>query len=324
MPYYEHWTEAGAACTSGRSGTRPNAGRTGRAASRVRCLRAGRYPKHPRSRYNPQFNGDSLRSRLRSRRLRYAHLSDSEAFAEPKDSANTGWHNASFRGFADYMLTEEFGTGLAELRARTAVGRVALMCAEAVPWRCHRSLVADALTARGAQVEHITSVSRSNPPRPPFARVDGTHMTYPGEEARAARHSGAVPSRGDRACAAAPAGQPGRCCGSRGTALFAGAGEGGRSRARGGDEPRNTLEVDRSVFERIAPGLPNSVVKIAESGVRGATRPDQVRLRRCRRGAGRGGAGHPEEPARGGGRAGQRRQPAGHATAGPLTQGGVS
>src|SRR5690606_35665691 len=95
------------------------------------------------------------------------------------------FRNASFRGFADYMQTEGFEAGLAELR-RLAENPVAIMCAEAVPWRCHRSLVADALTVRGAEVEHITSLGRTSPHRlTPFARVEGTRVTYPGDEAKA-------------------------------------------------------------------------------------------------------------------------------------------
>jgi hypothetical protein len=91
-----------------------------------------------------------------------------------------GWHNASFRGFADYMLTCDFELGLEKLRVLSSKETVALMCAEAVPWRCHRSLVADALTARGAQVEHITGLSRSFPHQlTAFARVQGLRVTYP-------------------------------------------------------------------------------------------------------------------------------------------------
>ena len=138
----------------------------------------------PRSRHNPQFNEDALRRTLRSRRLRYAHLARLGGLRRPrKDSTNTGWRNASFRGFADHMLTEDFEAGLEALRALTIEGRVALLCAEAVPWRCHRSLVADALTARGAHVEHITTARRSTPHRmTPFARVEGTRVTYPGDD----------------------------------------------------------------------------------------------------------------------------------------------
>jgi 3-methyladenine DNA glycosylase/8-oxoguanine DNA glycosylase len=138
----------------------------------------------PRSRHNPQFNSDSLGSALGARGFRYAHLPRLGGLRRArKDSLNTGWRNASFRGFADYMATEDFEAGLRELRALTAEGTVALMCAEAVPWRCHRSLVADALTARGALVEHVTGASRATPHRlTAFAKVRGANVTYPGQE----------------------------------------------------------------------------------------------------------------------------------------------
>jgi uncharacterized protein (DUF488 family) len=138
----------------------------------------------PRSRKNPQFDRDALRSSLGSRRLRYVHVPELGGLRHArKDSPNAAWRNASFRGFADYMLTDEFEAGLAKLRALAEEGTVALMCAEAVPWRCHRSLVADALTARGARVEHITSTTRAMPHRlTPFARVDGTRVTSPGDD----------------------------------------------------------------------------------------------------------------------------------------------
>jgi uncharacterized protein (DUF488 family) len=136
----------------------------------------------PRSRHNPQFDGGSLLVALRPPALRYVHLARLGGLRRArKDSPNTGWRNASFRGFADYMLTEDFEAGLEELRALTGRDRVALMCAEAVPWRCHRSLVADALTARGARVEHILGSSSSTPHRlTPFARVESGRVTYPG------------------------------------------------------------------------------------------------------------------------------------------------
>jgi 3-methyladenine DNA glycosylase/8-oxoguanine DNA glycosylase len=138
----------------------------------------------PRSRHNPQFNSDSLPSALRKHGLRYAHLPRLGGLRRArKDSPNTGWRNASFRGFADYMLTEDFEAGLAELRALTTKGVVALMCAEAVPWRCHRSLVADALSARGARVEHISGTGRATPHSvTAFADVRGGRVTYAGED----------------------------------------------------------------------------------------------------------------------------------------------
>ncbi|EAR23112.1 DUF488 domain-containing protein [Nitrococcus mobilis] len=141
----------------------------------------------PRSRHNPQFNGDTLPSALRPRGIHYAHLPQLGGLRRThKDSPNTAWRNKSFRGFADYMLTADFVTGLAELHALLAQGTVALMCAEAVPWRCHRSLVADALTARGAQIEHIIGGSRSTPHRlTSFAKVRGARVTYPGKNTAA-------------------------------------------------------------------------------------------------------------------------------------------
>ncbi len=137
----------------------------------------------PRSRHNPQFDGDSLRTALGARSVRYVHLPRLGGLRRArKDSLNTGWRNPGFRGFADYMGSEDFERGLDELRSLTARGRVALMCAEAVPWRCHRSLVADVLTARGAHVEHIIGSSRPSPHRlTRFAKVDGAHVAYPGE-----------------------------------------------------------------------------------------------------------------------------------------------
>ncbi len=97
-----------------------------------------------------------------------------------KESPNTGWHNSSFRGFADYMLTEEFKKSLEELINLAKSEQIALMCAEAVPWRCHRSLIADALLVRGISVEHIMSQKRSSSHSlTPFAKINGMMITYP-------------------------------------------------------------------------------------------------------------------------------------------------
>lgn len=135
----------------------------------------------PRSRRNPQFNAESLPATLGARGVRYVHLPRLGGLRRPRgDSPNAAWRNEGFRGFADYMLTGEFEAGLAELRSLAATGTVALMCAEAVPWRCHRSLLADALTARGAHVEHLTGVGRSSPHRlTAFAKVEGARVSYP-------------------------------------------------------------------------------------------------------------------------------------------------
>ncbi|CAN5632087.1 DUF488 domain-containing protein [soil metagenome] len=137
----------------------------------------------PRSRHNPQFNGDVLRSKLRARRIRYVHLAELGGLRRArKDSPNAAWRNASFRGYADYMQTDDFEVGLAKLHALAEGREVALMCAEAVPWRCHRSLVADALMARGADVEELASETRATPHRmTPFALVKNHRVTYPAE-----------------------------------------------------------------------------------------------------------------------------------------------
>ncbi len=138
----------------------------------------------PKSRHNPQFNGDALRTTLRSRRIRYVHLAELGGLRHArKDSPNGAWRNVSFRGYADYMLTTEFEAGLAKLHALAEGRSVALMCAEAVPWRCHRSLVADALIARGAHVDEIASARRATPHRmTPFAVVKDRRVTYPPDE----------------------------------------------------------------------------------------------------------------------------------------------
>jgi len=141
----------------------------------------------PRSRHNPQFNRDTLGPAMRKSGVAYVHLKKLGGLRHAKqDSVNLGWHNAGFRGFADYMETPEFAAGLARAINLAEAKPSALMCAEAVPWRCHRSLVADALVVRGIQILDIVSAS---PPRPhkltPFARVRGVHITYPTDKPRA-------------------------------------------------------------------------------------------------------------------------------------------
>jgi uncharacterized protein (DUF488 family) len=136
----------------------------------------------PKSRRNPQFNSDELAESLATRGIRYAHLPALGGLRHPRhDSINTAWRNDSFRGYADYMQTPEFDRGVSDLIA-LADGRVtAIMCAESVPWRCHRSLVADALMARGVAVDHImTKTSRKTHSYTPFAQIDGERVTYPG------------------------------------------------------------------------------------------------------------------------------------------------
>ncbi|BDG10568.1 DUF488 domain-containing protein [Anaeromyxobacter paludicola] len=136
----------------------------------------------PRSRANPQFEGPALAAGLAEAGIGYVHLSRLGGLRHArKDSPNGAWRNASFRGYADYMLTPGFEEGLTELRALAAEGPVALLCAEAVPWRCHRSLIADALFARGVVVQHIVGRGRTRPHRlTPFARLEGRRVLYPG------------------------------------------------------------------------------------------------------------------------------------------------
>jgi uncharacterized protein (DUF488 family) len=139
----------------------------------------------PRSRHNPQFNRESLARRLRAARIGYVHLKKPGGLRRAKaDSANLGWHNASFRGCADYMQTEDFLAGLGRLEKLATEKPTAIMCAEAVPWRCHRSLIADALVVRDFRVEDILSVARASGHEiTPFARVQGLRITYPTDKA---------------------------------------------------------------------------------------------------------------------------------------------
>jgi uncharacterized protein (DUF488 family) len=139
----------------------------------------------PRSRANPQYEGPALARALEAAGIRYVHLPRLGGLRRPRPgSANGAWRNASFRGYADYMETPEFEAGLRELRDLAAAGPVALLCAEAVPWRCHRSLVADALLARGVVVQHVTGPGHARPHKlTPFALVVGRRVTYPPPEA---------------------------------------------------------------------------------------------------------------------------------------------
>jgi uncharacterized protein (DUF488 family) len=138
----------------------------------------------PRSRHNPQFNRGQLSPALHRVRIHYRHMPGLGGLRRARrDSPNTGWRNASFRGYADYMQTPEFEESLEDCLALAKQERVVLMCAEAVPWRCHRSLIADALLARGIQTSEITSRVRTRPHSlTPFARAEGTHVTYPPQE----------------------------------------------------------------------------------------------------------------------------------------------
>jgi uncharacterized protein (DUF488 family) len=137
----------------------------------------------PRSRRNPQFNKDTLPASLAPLNINYEHISALGGFRHARiDSPNKGWENASFRGFADYMQTKEFEEGLASLIDLTIKNQIAIMCAEVLPWRCHRWLIADALVIRGMTVEHIISLTSRRPHTlTTFASVTGSHILYPAQ-----------------------------------------------------------------------------------------------------------------------------------------------
>lgn len=135
----------------------------------------------PRSRHNPQFNKEQLPESVKQAGIQYVHIPALGGLRHARrDSVNCAWRNASFRGFADYMQTAEFEAALKELIHLARSRRTAIMCAEAVPWRCHRSLIADALLVRGLKVEEITSETATRPHTlTPWACVVGEHITYP-------------------------------------------------------------------------------------------------------------------------------------------------
>ena len=135
----------------------------------------------PRSQHNPQFNRENLASELPKTGIGYVHLKELGGLRHPRrDSVNLGWKNSGFRGFADYMDTPEFEEGLKKLLELASTARTTVMCAEAVPWRCHRSVLADALAARAVPVEHILSPTRAQPHSlTKFARVENHRVTYP-------------------------------------------------------------------------------------------------------------------------------------------------
>ena len=137
----------------------------------------------PRSRHNPQFNKDELNKSLRAVKIGYRHMKGLGGLRHAlKDSLNMGWRNASFRGFADYMQTEEFKENLEKLIEAAEKRAIIVMCAEAVPWRCHRSSIGDALLVRGVHVRHIISArSFKDHTLTPWAKVDGGKITYPPE-----------------------------------------------------------------------------------------------------------------------------------------------
>jgi uncharacterized protein (DUF488 family) len=139
----------------------------------------------PRSRYNPQYSQNFLERSLKDEKIKYYYMKELGGLRPAKkDSPNQGWRNSSFRGYADHMQTQEFQDAVQKLINLGHKQRIAMMCAEAVPWRCHRSLVADALTVRHIPVEHIMAAGKSSPHKmTKFARVEGETILYPPETA---------------------------------------------------------------------------------------------------------------------------------------------
>lgn len=138
----------------------------------------------PGSRHNPQYGQKALEKSMEDAGVRYFYRKELGGL-RPKvpDSINMGWRNASFRNYADYMQTEEFAEGVDSLIALAEKAPTAIMCAEALPWRCHRSLVGDALLVRGVEVLDIMSTTKTTPHKlTPFAVVDGSCITYPKDD----------------------------------------------------------------------------------------------------------------------------------------------
>jgi uncharacterized protein (DUF488 family) len=135
----------------------------------------------PRSRHNPQFNKETLPDNLKHGGIRYIHMPEIGGLRHPKrDSINLAWENSGFRGYADYMQTQEFTDNLLKIISLARENRLALMCAEALPWRCHRSLISDALAVRHVKVEHIINKDSTIIHQlTEFAHVEGTKITYP-------------------------------------------------------------------------------------------------------------------------------------------------
>ena len=178
MTAREHAATSSLVCTIGHS-TRP-------LAEFVALLQANQVQRVldvrtvPRSRHNPQYNRDQLPLGLQPHGIGYTHLPGLGGLRHTHaDSINTGWRNLSFRGYADYMQSAEFAAQIEQLLPLLAHERCVLMCAEAVPWRCHRSLIGDALLVRGVQVEDIIGSSPRKPHRlTPWAQVQGLQITY--------------------------------------------------------------------------------------------------------------------------------------------------
>jgi uncharacterized protein (DUF488 family) len=142
----------------------------------------------PASRRHPQFGREPLASALGDTGIRYLWRGDLGGYRTPaRDSPNTGWRTGTFRAYADFMLTPAFALAIDEVAEAARAERVALMCAEAVPWRCHRQLLADALVVRGWPVRHIMDAGCSAHRLTAFARPSGTRIEYPGDDPSGAR-----------------------------------------------------------------------------------------------------------------------------------------
>ena len=140
--------------------------------------------RFPMSRKWPHFNADSLAASLPASEIEYVGIPELGGRRKPRpDSPHTAWRAEQFRGYADFMDTPDFAANLERAMAYARERPTALMCAEAVPWRCHRSLLSDALSARGWDVSEILSEKEARPHRlPGFARVEGTRVVYDGGE----------------------------------------------------------------------------------------------------------------------------------------------
>jgi uncharacterized protein (DUF488 family) len=138
----------------------------------------------PKSRRYPHFNAEQMSLWLPEVGIKYKPFKQLGGRRRAAtDSINLGWRNESFRGYADFMQTDAFAAAVKELTVLAAKQPTAIMCAEAVPWRCHRSLIADALLVRGWRVLDVTSATKASPHKlTPFAKVDGQTITYPAEE----------------------------------------------------------------------------------------------------------------------------------------------
>ncbi len=151
---------------------------------RIRLLADVRH--FPTSARVPWTNRDALAAGLEAAGIGYAHLEGLGGYRKPRpDSRNLGWRNSGFRGYADHMESDEFSVALDRLLASAREQWTAIMCAEAVPWRCHRGLLSDALLARGVRVVHILGPGATQDHKlTPFAKVHGGRVTYPGAKGK--------------------------------------------------------------------------------------------------------------------------------------------